>query len=51
MPYGFPKKGDQLPRSKPLPSMGSAEMESVLQSALDIGEPSEYCSSYDEGAQ
>jgi hypothetical protein len=50
MPYGFPKKGDQPRPSKALPSMGTAEMESILQSALDIGVPSEYWS-YDEGAQ
>jgi hypothetical protein len=51
MPYGFLQKGDQLPPFKPLP-MSSAEMVSILQSALDIMElsvPSDCWSDISEG--
>jgi hypothetical protein len=48
MPYGFQKKGDQLPPFKPLP-MSSAEMVSMLQSALDIMESSDYWSDITNG--
>jgi hypothetical protein len=50
LPNAFLKKGGQHRSFNPLPSMTSAEMVSILQSALDIAVPSDYWSD-DDGTE